>query len=529
MSILLYIIVFYVLLSISLYMLFPKANVEAWKGLVPVMNLIEMAKIIGAPTWKIIWYFVPIVNLFIFISMSIDLVKSFGKYDFKWTILSFFYAPIAFILIAIDKDAKYIGPAVELENDINKQLIEASKNNNKRAYNKLMQSNPFKRPLWREWLESLTFAIFAAAFIRMFLIEAYVIPTPSMEGSLNVGDYLFVSKAHYGIRMPMTVAMFPLLHNRIPFLNTESYLTKPSLPYKRLKAIEDIERNKLIVFNWPAGDSVFLTSKRSYSVGQVYQDLDNYLNYDPELRKLTKENDIIVRPVDKKDHYIKRCVAQAGDTLEIKNKEVYIDGVKMNSPSHRQFKYIARRPLKINKKKLEKWKIKSAYGRGMVYFLNDDQYAKIVKLSGKDALQLVKNKVDPSLFPNNKKYFHSWSLDNYGPIWIPKKGVSIDLTVENLPLYRRVIDAYEKNKLEVKDQDIFINDQKVDKYTFKQNYYWAMGDNRHNSEDSRSWGFVPEDHIVGKPLFIWFSTKNGNMSEGINWDRIFRSAESISK
>jgi len=515
-----YIIIFYVLLSISLYMLFPKANVEAWKGLVPVLNMVEVAKIIGKPTWKVVWLFFPIVNFFVFISMAIDLVKSFGKYDFKWTVLSFVYAPIAFILLALDKKVEYIGPAVTMENEINTKLFEASKSK---------INNPFKRPVWREWVESLTFAIFAAAFIRMFLIEAYVIPTPSMEGSLNVGDYLFVSKAHYGIRTPMTVAMFPLLHNRIPFINTESYLTKPSLPYKRLPALEDVERNKLIVFNWPAGDSIYLTSRRSYSVNQVNQDLNNYIKYDPELRNLIKNKDIIVRPIDKKDHYIKRCVAQAGDTLEIKDREVYINGAKYKAPSHRQFKYIARKPIKINKKKLAKWGVKSAYGRGMVYFLNDEQFAKINKISGENVLQLVDNKVDPTLFPNNKKFFNSWSLDNYGPIWIPQKGVTVDLTVENLPLYRRVIDAYEKNNLEVKGNDIYINGKKVSTYTFKQNYYWAMGDNRHNSEDSRSWGFVPKDHIVGKPLFIWFSTKNGNMSEGINWNRIFRSAEAISK
>ncbi len=529
MGLLVFIAVFYILFSLSLYFLFPKANVEAWKGLVPVLNLIEIFKIIGKPTWKVIWFFVPIVNLFAFVSMAIDLVKSFGKYEFKWTVLSFFYAPIAFFLIAFDKETKYIWPAYAKEKEINNKLAEYTNTKNTREYKKLMLNNPFKRPIWREWVESLTFAIFAAAFIRMFLIEAYVIPTPSMEGSLDVGDYLFVSKAHYGIRTPMTIAMFPLLHNRIPFINTESYLKKPSLPYFRFKPLEQVERNKLIVFNWPAGDSIYLTSRRSYSYNQVHQNLSDYLKYDPELRAKVKNKDIIVRPVDKKDHYIKRCVAQAGDTLQIKNRELYIDGIKQKAPIHRQFKYIARRPLKISRKKLEEWGVESAYGRGMVYFLNDEQVKKIKEVSGENALEVVNNPEDPSLFPNNKKYFHSWSLDNYGPIWIPEKGVTVDLTVENLPLYRRIIDAYEHNDLKVKGNDIFINGQKANKYTFKQNYYWAMGDNRHNSEDSRSWGFVPEDHIVGKPLFIWFSTKNNNMSEGINWNRIFKSAESVSR
>jgi len=528
-TVLVFFIVSYILLSISLFFLFPKAKVEGWKGLVPVLNFIEMAKIIGKKTWKIVWLFVPIVNFFVFISMSIDLVKSFEKYDFKWTVLTFFYAPLAFFIIAFDKNSKYKGPAIPLEREINDKLTKAKKEGNQREYNKIMQSNPFKRPIWREWVESLTFAIFAAAFIRMFLIEAYVIPTPSMEGSLKVGDYLFVSKAHYGIRTPMTVAMIPLLHNRIPVLNTESYLSKPSLPYFRLKPIEQVERNKLIVFNWPAGDSIYLTSKRSYAVSQVKQNLSEYLQYDPELRQKVKTNDIIVRPIDKKDHYIKRCVAQAGDSLLIKEREIYINGVKQKDPTHRQFKYIARKRLKISKKKLDQWGISSAYGRGMIYFLDDDQVKKINDASGEEILVVAENKSDPTLFPNDPKHFNKWSLDNYGPIWIPEKGKTVKVSPENISLYRRVIDVYENNDLSVKNGKIYINGKETDSYTFKQNYYWAMGDNRHNSEDSRFWGFVPEDHIVGKPLFIWFSTKNGSMSNGINWNRIFKSAESVSK
>ncbi len=529
MTVLLFFIVSYLLLSVSLFFLFPKANVEGWKGLIPVLNFIEWAKIIGKKTWKVVFLFIPIVNFFVFISMAIDLVKSFGKYDFAWTVLTFFYAPLAFFLIAFDNKTNFVGPAVTMEKEIAHKLAEAKKANNKREYNKIMVKNPFKRPVWREWIESLTFAIFAAAFIRMFLIEAYVIPTPSMEGSLKVGDYLFVSKAHYGIRTPMTIAMVPLLHNRIPYINTESYLKKPSLPYYRLKPIENVERNKLIVFNWPAGDSIYLTSKRSYAVSQVKQNLSEYLQYDPELRRKVKNNDIIVRPIDKKDHYIKRCVAQAGDTLLVKDRAIFINGKKQTDPVHRQFKYIARKPLKISKKRLEDWGISSAYGRGLIYFLDDRQVKKINEASGEKILEIAVNKADPTLFPNDPKHFNSWSIDNYGPIWIPQKGKTVKITPENIALYSRIIHVYENNDLILKNGKIFINGKEADSYTFKQDYYWAMGDNRHNSEDSRFWGFVPEDHIVGKPLFIWFSTKNGSMSNGINWDRIFRSADSVSK
>ncbi len=530
MTVLVFLVVSYVLFSVSLYFLFPKANVENWKGLVPVLQVIEMSKIIGKKTWKVVWFLVPIVNLFFFVSWSIDLLKSFGKYEFKWTVLSFFYAPAAFFIIAFDDKAEYLGPAATKEREIQEKLAIAKKNNDTLEIERINSSNPFKRPIWREWVESLTFAIFAAAFIRMFLIEAYVIPTPSMEGSLNVGDYLFVSKAHYGIRMPMTVAMVPLLHNRIPYLNTESYLKKPSLSYKRMKGLENVERNKLIVFNWPAGDSIYLTNRRSYSVEQVHQDLQSSFYSDPELRKKVKEKDIIVRPVDKKDHYIKRCIAQAGDTLLIKDRDVYINGKKQETPSHVQFRYISNRPLNINKKKLEEWDIDVQQGGGVYnYFLDNEKLEKIKKYSPNSDLRIVNYPANPTLFPNDKKHFNSWSIDNYGPIWIPQKGATAKLSLDNIALYRRIISVYEDNKLEIKNGKIYINGKEADSYTFKQNYYWAMGDNRHNSEDSRFWGFVPEDHIVGKPLFIWFSTKNGNMSEGINWSRIFRSAESISK
>jgi len=203
----LFLIISYIILSISLYFLFPKANVAGWKGLVPVLNFLEWAKIIGRKKWYILWLFFPIVNLFIFVTMAIDLVRSFGKYGFKDAVITFIYAPVSFFRIAFDKSSKYIGQTVILEKEYNAKLKEAKANQNVHQFNKLMARNPYKKSMAREWTESLVFAIFAAAFIRMFLIEAYVIPTPSMEGSLNVGDFLFVSKAHYGIRTPMTVAM----------------------------------------------------------------------------------------------------------------------------------------------------------------------------------------------------------------------------------------------------------------------------------------------------------------------------------
>jgi len=365
----------------------------------------------------------------------------------------------------------------------------------------------------------------------MFLIEAYVIPTPSMEGSLNVGDYLFVSKAHYGIRTPQTVAMVPLLHNRLPIIGSESYFTKPNLPYFRLKPLKKIEREGKIVFNWPVGDSVYITSSRSYSVGMINRSPD-YLAYDPELAAHVAKENYKVRPVDKKDHYIKRCVGIPGDSLQIKNGEIWINGAKSPRPKFVQYQYIINTGgVTINQNRLKKWGInESDYWRSrdglQGYFLDDSQVEKITSLDSKIQLTRVTHSAERGnkLFPHEASITKNWSVDNFGPIWIPKKGSTITIDAANLAYYRRVISVYEHNKLEVNGDKIIINGEETDTYTFKQDYYWGMGDNRHNSEDSRAWGYIPHDHIVGEPLFIWFSAKNGNPLNGIHWDRIFTSA-----
>jgi signal peptidase I len=358
----------------------------------------------------------------------------------------------------------------------------------------------------------------------MFLVEAYVIPTSSMEGTLKVGDFLFVSKAHYGIRTPMTVIQFPLMHNRLPFDMGESYTKKPTLPYYRLPAIESIDHNEPVVFNWPAGDSVILTPERSWAIFQLKQQTGG---------KIPPGLEVITRPVDKKDHYIKRCVGLPGDSLSIRDGQLYVNGVAAQNPTHRQFLYRVE-PANVNLKKLSEWGVslsseqdRMLASRGM-FNLDDDQVQKIKSLGSNIQVTRVPQDREPGyVFPNDPKRYGGWTVDNYGPIFIPKKGITTPLNMDNLPFYVRIISAYEGNKLEVRDGKIYINGQESTSYTFKQDYYWMMGDNRHNSEDSRIWGYVPEDHIVGKPLFIWFSTKNGNIREGINWNRLFKSASSM--
>lgn len=531
-TILLFFILYYILLSVSLYFLFPKAGVEGWKGLVPGLNFVEWAKIVGRSKWYAAWVLFPIVNFFIVAGMAVAMAKSFGRNGFWEAALAVFYAPALFIKYAFDDKIKYEGKAVEIEGQHMMAIREAQKAKNDRKLKKLLKTHPYPKAGWREWVESIFFAVFAAAFIRMFLIEAYVIPTPSMEGALNVGDYLFVSKAHYGIRTPQTVVMVPLLHNRVPGLGTESYFAKPNLPYFRLKPLKNIEREGKIVFNWPVGDSVYITSSRSYSVAMVERE-PIYLQYDRELSSKVAKQDYKVRPVDKKDHYIKRCVAIPGDTLQIINGEIHIDGIKSPRPKNVQYLYMMNTGgVTINENRLREWGIdegdtwQNAYGqRG--FFLDDDQVAKIQSIDPKIKLIKSVNKPDPvKLFPHDPEHFPGWSVDNFGPLWIPKKGVTINIGPENIALYERIINVYEDNDLSIDGSTIKINGQPATEYTFKQDYYFGMGDNRHNSEDSRMWGFVPHDHIVGEPLFIWFSAKDGNPFKGINWDRIFTSARS---
>ncbi len=516
MSILIFLIVSYILLSISLYLLFPKAGVPAIKGLIPGVNFAEWCKLIGRKPSYALWLLFPVVNIFIYCGMAVDLVRSFNKLKFIHSAVAVIYAPAIFTSIALNKDDKYVSPILPRELEYKAQIVEALKSNKPRQVEKLMKNNPYYKSAAREWTEAIVFAVFAAAFIRMFLLEAYKIPTPSMEGSLNVGDFLFVSKAHYGIRTPMTVAMFPLLHNTIPFTGSESYLEKPALPYFRLPALETIDRNEPIVFNWPVGDSVYLSPSRSYTAHQVLTS--------PEAAKDVGNAALITRPIDKKDHYIKRCIAIGGDSLQIKDKQVFINGVAVTNPKNMQFMYqVVSNGL--NWEKVEDLNIKIPQNRIIPYFLSEDQ------------IQGLKNmdpniKIDPvdmspyssGLFPFDEKNFSGWTVDNYGPIYIPKKGATVALTPETIALYRRAIDVYDKNDYKEENGQYIINGVPSTTYTFKQDYFWAMGDNRHNSEDSRAWGFVPHDHIVGKPLFIWFSTKDGNMSNGINWDRIFTSA-----
>lgn len=527
MSVLIFLIISYILLSISLYFLFKKTEVDPIKGLIPGVNFIEWCKLIGRKPLYALWLLFPIVNIFIFTGMAVDLVRSFGKLKFIDSALAVIYAPLAFFKTAFNEDDKYVGTTLVLEKEYAKKMQEAKDAGNDYEFKKLAENNPYAKSGAREWVESVVFAVFAAAFIRMFLIEAYIIPTPSMEGSLLVGDFLFVSKSAYGIRTPQTIAMIPLLHNTIPKVGTESYLKSPSLPYYRLPALSNVERNDAFVFNWPAGDSIYLTPQRSLSAFQVSQ-------YPASTQANIKKYGLRVRPVDKRDHYIKRCLGIPGDSLQIIDNQVFVNGKPLENPTKMQFNYqVASNSLPKGKiKNLEKYEITASD-----FNANDPneialtpEQAEMIKEKFPETNITIAQHLRPNpyqhpdaVFPNDSKNF-KWTIDNFGPIYIPKKGATVVITPNNIALYKRIIGTYEGHDLTIKNGTIFIDGQKATSYTFEQDYYWAMGDNRHSSEDSRFWGYVPHDHLVGKPIFVWMSIKDGNLFKGIRWNRLFKKA-----
>lgn len=390
-----------------------------------------------------------------------------------------------------------------------------------------------------EWIDALIFAVVAATLIRMFFFEAYTIPTSSMEKSMLVGDYLFVSKVAYGPKLPNTPLAVPFTHHTLPFTQkTKAYSEAIQWPYKRIAGTTKIKRNDIIVFNFPTGDTVVVGMENPDYYSQIRSNARYFMAQDTSLTRQQAEKvvrdkmwerfDIISRPVDKRENYIKRGVGMPGDVIELKHGQLYVNGEMADNPEKLQYDYrVKTNGTPMNKMRLQELGI-ALDDMGMpsseyVLPLTQEMVEKLKNFTNvTEITQIEETGVNPDIFPFDPENY-PWNVDNFGPLYIPKSGDKVELNLKTLPLYERIIGAYEGNKLEVRDSVIYINDQPADSYTFQMNYYWMMGDNRHRSADSRFWGYVPEDHIVGKAYFIWLSLdKDQSFLNKIRWNRMFR-------
>ena len=509
---------------VGTWRLYTLAGRKSWEALIPIYNAIILMKIIKKPTWWVVLLFFPVINILIFGIVWIETIRVFGKRSKIDSLIVILTLGFYIMFINYSKSTKYF----------------VVTNSNSTT---------------EEWLSSMTFAIIAATIVHTYFIQPFIIPTGSLEKSLLIGDFLFVSKFHYGARLPTTAIAMPMVHDTIPLLKTRSYLKKPQIPFFRIPGFQKIKRNDIVVFNWPA-DTV-----RQFFVKETG----------------------VKKPIDKKSNYVKRCVGMPGDTLEIYNSEILINNKKSKMPewARIQFTYniykkegVSSRKLKefgvddftrkfkinnITQNSLDKLipyimgtqgnsinnfsvitgtkglpiklisdlglEVKELIGNTKIINTTIDQVNTLKKSNNFDSITRNINEIktyNESYFPNRITF--NWNQDNFGPIIIPKKGGKIILDNKKYPLYKKIIEEYENNSVIRKSNEFIINNKKVDHYYFKQNYYWMMGDNRHKSEDSRYWGFVPEDHIMGKPIFIWMSIDNFNdgiTNWKIRWNRVF--------
>ena len=521
-----FILVIQVIHFLGTWKLYIKAGRKPWEAAIPVYNAIVLMQIIRRPKWWVILLFIPIINLLMFPVIWVETIRSFGRNSLLETWL---------VILTLGFYIYYVNYTLDVTYIEDRSLHPKSG--------------------LGEWVSSIVFAVVAATLVHTYFIQPYVIPTGSLERTLRIGDLLFVSKFHYGARAPMTTIAAPMVHDTIPGLGIRSYLKKPQLPYFRLPGFEEVKKNDIVVFSWPA-DTV---------------------------RVFFKKEKGVKKPIDKKSNYVKRCVGTPGDSLSVIDGLVYINGkeLQLSDRAKPQYDYNVYSQKGVSSRLLISLGIDEFTRKYLSAPLNQGQFDAVNKYliaggqNSKGEIELITDAsgippkvirqaglslreetgrqrtvtltdemfeglrsnpdidsvvkiVEPkglkgyNIFPHAPDY--PWNNDNFGPIYIPQKGVSIALTPKVLPLYKKIIRDYEGNTVGVSGNQISINGQVTDSYTFKQDYYWMMGDNRDHSEDSRSWGYVPANHIVGKPIFIWLSFDNFN--KGIThwkprWDRIF--------
>ena len=527
----------YLLLALyftSLWKIFEKAGQEKWKGFVPGLNIYVWLKIMKKPWWWLLILLIPGANYMLLVVMHVELARSFGKRAWYDTVVAIFLPHYIILSLALDKKVRYTGP-------VDYKTVHRSKG--------------------VEWLDALVFALIAAFIIRVYTFELYKIPTGSMEKSMMIGDYLLVSKINYGARIPNTPLSIPFFHNNIPGINKNSYLEWLTMGYCRLPGFQHIERNDVVVFNFPANDTAindpylgghtysqvvkneaikqWMNNNRDRPISDFEKEKSKYIAFQKEL--FQKQYGLKTRPVDKRENYIKRCVAVAGDSLLIVNGKLYINGAENPLPSTGQYTYQfkikhefsdhqLKKDLDINSNPNRYDLYRNNYNRVSIA-LPEEKAAILQKYSNVDSMWVdwkergyYNNfKAEPfnypqylPIFPNDMSF--DWTEDNFGPLYLPRRGDKIKMTKENAILYRRAIEAYEYNKMEIKPEGVFINGALAEEYEFKQDYYWLMGDNRHESADSRFWGYVPGDHVVGKAIFIFYSS---DPETGARWNRAF--------
>lgn len=582
---------------VSLYKIFEKAERPTWEGFVPVYNYIVWLKILKKPWWWIFFFIIPFVNIVIAIALHVETMRLFGKYDQKETLLCIVLPWYYFPKLAYDKEATIQEPTDwTKKKDREKRTMH--------DHITLFFMAPFighailflfkilgskdkegKKTMPAEWTDALGFAIVAATIIRTFTFEAFTIPTGSMEKTMLIGDYLFVNKLKYGPKSPETPLSIPFIHNRLPGTMTQSYVEWIKNDYFRLPGYGKITRNDIMVFNWPVGDSVVLhpevaahdyyafvrdgafqkagkTIAKKSPDGRIYNSFVPMPSeqfekikskaFNQERKRLAegggigsfvdKTQGVAHLPNDKKENYIKRCVAIAGDTITIVDGKIHINGVSEEFPEFAQYSYKFEfkgqttfaldylDEFGIYKKDVQMG-VDNTTNKGVAYFTTTPDIAN--KLKNHPEISNVSIDWHPRgkdyasegryypIFPHDPSF--DWTRDNFGPLYIPKKGRTIDLNEKNYILYERAITAYENHSLEKRADGFYLDGEKVTSYTFESDYYWLMGDNRHGSVDSRFWGLVPDTHVVGTASFVWMSRhpEKPLFDGGIRWDRIF--------